>query len=108
MTAVDNAGTPLVNEAFDPSVALTAIDGAIGLVSKSRSAIGATQNQLTYTLSNLQTAITNVTASRSNLTDADLATEVSAMTQAQILSQAAVSVLAQANSAPQSVLKLLQ
>ena len=73
-----------------------------------RSAIGATQNQLTYTLSNLQTAITNVTASRSNLTDADLATEVSAMTQAQILSQAAVSVLAQANSAPQSVLKLLQ
>ena len=70
--------------------------------------VGATQNQLTYTLSNLQTAITNVTASRSNLTDADLATEVSAMTQAQILSQAAVSVLAQANSAPQSVLKLLQ
>ena len=87
---------------------LTAIDAAITSVSTARSAIGATQNQLTYTLSNLQTAITNVTASRSNLTDADLATEVSAMTQAQILSQAAVSVLAQANSAPQSVLKLLQ
>ena len=85
-----------------------AIDAAISTVSTARSAIGATQNQLTYTLSNLQTAITNVTASRSNLTDADLATEVSAMTQAQILSQAAVSVLAQANSAPQSVLKLLQ
>ena len=93
---------------FNPTTALTAIDGAIGTVSTARSAIGATQNQLTYTLSNLQTAITNVTASRSNLTDADLATEVSAMTQAQILSQAAVSVLAQANSAPQSVLKLLQ
>jgi flagellin len=84
------------------------IDTAIATVSTARSAVGATQNQLTYTLSNLQTAITNVTASRSNLTDADLATEVSAMTQAQILSQAAVSVLAQANSAPQSVLKLLQ
>jgi flagellin len=94
--------------AFNPTTSLTAIDGAIGTVSTARSAIGATQNQLTYTLSNLQTAITNVTASRSNLTDADLATEVSAMTQAQILSQAAVSVLAQANSAPQSVLKLLQ
>ena len=102
------SGTIDVTTGFVPSTALTAIDGAIGTVSKARSAIGATQNQLTYTLSNLQTAITNVTASRSNLTDADLATEVSAMTQAQILSQAAVSVLAQANSAPQSVLKLLQ
>ena len=97
-----------VNYAFDPTASLTAIDTAIATVSTARSAVGATQNQLTYTLSNLQTAITNVTASRSNLTDADLATEVSAMTQAQILSQAAVSVLAQANSAPQSVLKLLQ
>ena len=94
--------------AFNPTTALGLIDTAIGTVSTERSNIGATQNQLTYTLSNLQTAITNVTASRSNLTDADLATEVSAMTQAQILSQAAVSVLAQANSAPQSVLKLLQ
>ena len=93
---------------FNATTELTAIDTAIGTVSTARSNIGATQNQLTYTLSNLQTAITNVTASRSNLTDADLATEVSAMTQAQILSQAAVSVLAQANSAPQSVLKLLQ
>jgi flagellin len=102
------AGTIDVTTGFVASASLTAIDSAIGTVSKARSAVGATQNQLTYTLSNLQTAITNVTASRSNLTDADLATEVSAMTQAQILSQAAVSVLAQANSAPQSVLKLLQ
>ena len=108
MTVADNPATPLVNEAWDPSAALTSIDTAISTVSTARSNIGATQNQLTYTLSNIQTAITNVTASRSNLTDADLATEVSAMTQAQILSQAAVSVLAQANSAPQSVLKLLQ
>ena len=98
----------VANPAFTPGPNLTAIDTAIATVSTARSKIGATQNQLTYTLSNLQTAITNVTASRSNLTDADLATEVSAMTQAQILSQAAVSVLAQANSAPQSVLKLLQ
>ena len=93
---------------YDGVLDLSVIDAAITTVSTARSNIGATQNQLTYTLSNLQTAITNVTASRSNLTDADLATEVSAMTQAQILSQAAVSVLAQANSAPQSVLKLLQ
>jgi len=87
---------------------LKAIDAAIGSVSSSRSQIGAVQNQLNYTVTNLQTAITNVTASRSNLTDADLAQQVTAMTQSQILTQAATSVLAQANSAPQAILKLLQ
>jgi flagellin len=87
---------------------LAAIDAAIKTVSNARSSIGATQNQLSYTTANLQTAITNVTASRSNLTDADLATEVTQMTQQQILTQAATSVLAQANSAPQAILKLLQ
>jgi len=91
-----------------PSSALATIDTAIQTVSTSRANIGATQNQLSYTLTNLQTAITNVTASRSNLTDADLATEVTKMTQQQILTNAATSVLAQANSAPQAILKLLQ
>jgi flagellin len=87
---------------------LATIDEAISQVSDVRSSIGATQNQLNYTVTNLQTAITNVTASRSNLTDADLASEVTKMTQSQILTQAATSVLAQANSAPQAILKLLQ
>jgi flagellin len=93
---------------YDPAADLGTIDTAIKSVSTARSAIGATQNQLNYTASNLQTGITNVTASRSNLTDADLATEVTAMTQDQVLTSAATSVLAQANSAPQSILKLLQ
>ncbi|WP_375492567.1 flagellin [uncultured Jatrophihabitans sp.] len=87
---------------------LNAIDGAIKQVSTARSSIGAVQNQLSYTVTNLNTAITNVTASRSNLTDADLATQVTKMTQQQILTSAATSVLAQANSAPQAILKLLQ
>jgi len=89
------------------SAAIGTIDTAIATVSASRSSIGATQNQLNYTVSNLQTSITNVTASRSNLTDADLAQQATAMTQNQVLTQAATSVLAQANSAPQAVLKLL-
>jgi flagellin len=88
--------------------AIDTVDAAIAAVSASRSQIGATQNQLSYTVSNLQTTIQNVTASRSNITDADLATEVTAMSQAQILTSAATSVLAQANSAPQAILKLLQ
>ena len=87
---------------------LAVIDNAISQVSSARSSIGAVQNEMTYTSSNLQTAITNITASRSNLTDADLATQVTAMTQDQILTSAATSVLAQANSAPQAILKLLQ
>ena len=92
----------------ESSADLDAIDGAITAVSAARSNIGAVQNQLGYTVTNLQTAITNVTASRSNLTDADLATQVTKMTQQQILTSAATSVLAQANSAPQAILKLLQ
>ena len=88
--------------------AIDTIDAAIATVSASRSQIGATQNQLSYTMNNLQTTIQNVTASRSNITDADLATEVTAMSQSQILTSAATSVLAQANSAPQAILKLLQ
>jgi flagellin len=93
---------------FDSTTALNAIDDALKSVSSARATIGATQNQLGYTVTNLQTAITNVTASRSNLTDADLATQVTKMTQQQVLTQAATSVLAQANSAPQAILKLLQ
>lgn len=105
----DPTGTPPVAPTpFDSTAALTAIDTAIQTVSTARAGIGATQNQLSYTVTNLQTAITNVSASRSNLTDADLATQVTMMTQQQILTSAATSVLAQANSAPQAILKLLQ
>ncbi|HEV7204499.1 MAG TPA: flagellin [Jatrophihabitans sp.] len=110
ITAYDSTGlkTSGLNLSTGAGAAITAIDAAIKDVSTARSYIGATQNQLNYTVSNLQTSITNVTASRSNLTDADLASEVTKMTQSQILSQAATSVLAQANSAPQAILKLLQ
>lgn len=110
LTKSDSAtlGTSAVDVTTGASAAISTIDAAIATVSASRSGIGATQNQLNYTVSNLQTSITNVTASRSNLTDADLAQQVTMMTQNQVLTQAATAVLAQANSAPQAVLKLLQ
>jgi flagellin len=109
-TTVSSSGLGVngVNLNTGAAAAIDTIDTALNTVSTARSGIGATQNQLNYTVSNLQTAIVNVTASRSNITDADLATQVTKMTQAQILTSAATSVLAQANSAPQSVLKLLQ
>ena len=102
-TSYSSSGT-----SSDAASDLNTIDAAIKAVSTARSGIGATQNQLSYTVTNLNTAITNVTASKSNLTDADLATQVTKMTQQQILTSAATSVLAQANSAPQAILKLLQ
>jgi flagellin len=102
------SGVTVSAGAYNPSADLATIDAAISAVSTQRSTIGAVQNQLNYTITNLQTAVINVTASRSNLTDADLAQQVTQMTQAQILTQAATSVLAQANSAPQAILKLLQ
>jgi flagellin len=110
LTSLTIAGStsPTTYSSTDATNDLTKIDAAIKAVSAGRSSIGAVQNQLNYTVTNLQTAVTNVTASRSNLTDADLATEVTTMTQQQILTSAATSVLAQANSAPQAILKLLQ
>jgi flagellin len=107
-SALAIAASPASYTTANATSDLTAIDAALTTVSGARSTIGAVQNQLTYTVNNLQTAITNVTASRSNLTDADLAAEVTSMTQSQILTSAATSVLAQANSAPQAILKLLQ
>jgi flagellin len=108
LTSLKIAGAPATYVPADTTADLAVLDTAISDISAARSGIGAVQNQLNYTVSNLQTAITNVTASRSNLTDADLASEVTKMTQSQILTQAATSVLAQANSAPQAILKLLQ
>ena len=107
-TANDASGTTSGYSSTQAEDDLAVIDNAISQVSTARSSIGAVQNEMTYTSSNLQTAITNITASRSNLTDADLATQVTMMTQEQILTSAATSVLAQANSAPQAILKLLQ
>ncbi|HEU0197061.1 MAG TPA: flagellin [Nevskiaceae bacterium] len=87
---------------------LTLLDSAINQVSQLAANLGATQNRLTSALSDIQTANTNLQSSRSAIQDADYATEVSAMTQAQVLQQAGVSVLSKANQTPQSVLTLLQ
>lgn len=88
--------------------AIAAIDGALGKINLSRADLGAVSNRLDSTISNLTNVITNTKASLSNIRDADFAAETSKMTKAQILSQAATSMLAQANASKQSVLALLQ
>jgi flagellin len=107
-TAFTGGVTAINYTTANMSADLNSIDTAIKNVSNKRSLIGAVQNQLSYTTSNLQTGIVNVTSSKSNLMDADLATQASAMTQSQILVSSSTSILAQANSAPQAILKLLQ
>ncbi|MBX6966065.1 FliC/FljB family flagellin [Alcaligenes faecalis] len=87
---------------------LASIDKAIQDVDNLRSDLGAVQNRFESTIANLNNTVTNLSASRSRIEDADYAVEVSNMTRAQILQQAGTSVLAQANQVPQTVLSLLR
>jgi flagellin len=87
---------------------LGTVDAALDAVSKQRGVLGAAQNRLDYTISGLQTASENLSAARSRVVDADFAAETAELTRVQILQQAGISMLAQANAAPQNVLALLQ
>jgi flagellin len=84
------------------------LDQAINNVSKARSTYGSIQNRLEHRLTNLATYQENLTASESRIRDVDMAQEMTKFTKLQILQQAGTSMLAQANSAPQSVLSLLR
>jgi len=88
--------------------ALKRIDSALTSVSGLRSQFGAIQNRFESTIANLQAVSENLAASRGRIQDADFAAETAALTRAQILQQAGVSVLAQANAQPQLALSLLQ
>jgi|SRR5882724_4058264 len=86
---------------------IAAVDSALATVSSFQSQLGAIQNRFASTVSNLQATSQNLTASRSTIQDADFAAETAKLTQSQVLQQAGISVLAQANQAPQLILKLL-
>jgi flagellin len=88
--------------------ALAVVDGALQFVDNERGSLGAIQNRLLSTISNLSNVSENVSAARSRIQDADFAAETANLTRATILQQAGISVLAQANALPQQVLALLQ
>ena len=88
--------------------ALEKLNQALDVVSSQRSLLGAYQNRLEYSISNLQNSSTNLTAAESRIRDVDVADEMTEYTRNQIVSQAATSMLAQANSMPQTALQLLQ
>jgi flagellin len=86
---------------------ISAIDSALEKISESRAGLGAVQNRLDSTISNLENVSQNLSASNSRIQDADFASETSKMSKAQILQQAGTSMLSQANASAQSVLSLL-
>jgi len=86
---------------------LDKLDDALAHVTGQRSNLGAMQNRLEYTIENLDLASENLSAAESRIRDADMAQEMMRLTQSNVLQQAAISMLAQANQAPQSVLQLL-
>ena len=88
--------------------ALDRIDSALQQISESRAGLGAIQNRLGSTISNLENVSQNLSASNSRIQDADFAAETSKMSKAQILQQAGTSMLSQANASTQNVLSLLQ
>lgn len=91
----------------DARESLDKIDEALARVTGARAGLGAMQNKLQSTVNNLGVATENLAQARSRIADADIAEEATALTQRQILQNAGVSVLAQANSVPQTALKLL-
>lgn len=97
-----------VSSADAAKAALQRIDAAIQKVTDQRAELGAVQNRLEHTAQNLQVVSENLVAAESRLRDVDMAQEVSEMTKKQMLSQAAASLLAQANQKQQAVLQLLK
>jgi flagellin len=90
------------------AAAITAIDAALQTINSTRANLGASQNRLSSTISNLQNVNQNATAALGRIQDTDFAAETANLTKQQTLQQASTSVLAQANQLPSAVLKLLQ
>jgi flagellin len=89
-------------------LSISEIDTALASVASNRASLGATQSQLESTVRNLSNVAENTAAAQGRIMDTDYAAETANLTKAQILQQAATSILAQANAQPQGVLSLLQ
>jgi flagellin len=109
---VDAAGllisTSTVDTAAHATTAIAAIDTALGAVGTIQGAVGSGQNKLGYATQLAESQITNFSTAQSRIRDADMAAEAANLTKAQVLQQASLAAMAQANSAPQAVLSLLK
>jgi len=97
-----------ISTAAGAQKAIGIIDKAISQVSDTRADLGAVNNRLDFTVSNLSNVSEKTSQARSRITDADFAAETASLSRSQVLQQAATAMLAQANARPQQVLSLLQ
>jgi flagellin len=107
-TSLDGSGAASISTTTGAASALTAVTAAITQLATDRATVGANEERLTYTGNELGVLSTNLSAANSQITDVDVATESTKYAQYQILVQSGTAMLAQANSSPQTVLKLLQ
>jgi flagellin len=88
--------------------AITAINSAVTALGLVQGAVGSGENTLNYAISLAQSQVTNFSAAESQIKDANVAAEAANLTKAQVLQQASIAAMAQANSSPEAILKLLQ
>jgi flagellin len=106
--AIAITGTDSTTAEASFAASIAAIDTALSTINSSRADLGAAQNRLTSTISNLQNINENASAALGRVQDTDFAAETAQLTKQQTLQQASTAVLAQANQLPSAVLKLLQ
>jgi flagellin len=102
------AGTTDISTQAGAATTIATISAAVSALGSAQAAVGKSENILGYALNLASTQVTNEASSESQIRDADLAQQAANLTKAQILLQAGVAALAQANSAPQAVLTLLK
>ena len=109
---IEATGTALnaidISSVSGANAAIRSADAALATINASRADLGAVQNRFESTISNIASATENLSASNSRILDADFAAETAKLSKSQVLQQAGISVLAQANARPQQVLSLLQ
>lgn len=109
LSITDDKGKGLsIETAENANKAITAFDAALNAVSSQRANLGAVQNRLEYTISNLDNTAENLTSAESTLRDVDMASEMMEYSKNNILNQAAQAMISQANQQPQNVLQLLR
>ncbi|WP_282450968.1 flagellin [Marinobacter bryozoorum] len=108
ITASGSLNDANVSSIAGANATIQRVDAALTTVSDLRSSFGAIQNRFESTIANLATSVENISASNSRILDADFASETANLAKSQVLQQAGISVLAQANARPQQVLSLLQ
>jgi flagellin len=105
---VDSSTAVFALSATTNPTALASLDNAISAISTQAATLGAIQNRLQYTSDSIASTDTNLSAANSSIEDVNMASEMTSLTQEQILEQAGTAMLAQAQSQPQMILKLLQ